>query len=138
MDRALLNERVEEECFYHLNTNVFSLTAADGVVPAEFSFRMSLRKGVEEFYHVFIEPGTERIVQKTQVTHKIPPDLALFIDNYQQIVEDMLRFLMTHQDCRELPLLYCLPKYKRQKHLALAWLLYRVQEDLAVEVRFKH
>ena len=33
--------------------------AKDGVVPAELSLaRMSLRKGVEEVYHVFIEPGT--------------------------------------------------------------------------------
>ena len=40
-------------------SNVFCLTAEGGVVPAELSLaRMSLRKGVEEVYHVFIEPGT--------------------------------------------------------------------------------
>ena len=44
-----MNERVEEECLYHLHTNVFSLTAEKGVMPAELSLaRMSPRKGVEE------------------------------------------------------------------------------------------
>ena len=56
--RALMNQRVEDECFYLLHTNVFCLTAEGGVVPAELSLaRMSLRKGVEEVYHVIIEPG---------------------------------------------------------------------------------
>ena len=44
--RALMNQRVEDECFYLLHTNVFCLTAEGGVVPAELSLaRMSLRKG---------------------------------------------------------------------------------------------
>ena len=59
VDRALMNQRLEDECFYLLHTNVFCLTAEGGVVPAELSLaRMSLRMGVEEVYHVFIEPGT--------------------------------------------------------------------------------
>ena len=102
-----MNQKVENECFY---TNVFCITAEGGVVPAELSLdRMSLTRGVEEVYQVFIEPGTlpkgyrAYGTENSKATHKIPLDLALFIDNYQQIVEDMLRFLMTHQDCVELP-----------------------------------
>ena len=144
VDRSLMNQRVEDECFYLLHTNVFCLTAEGGVVPAELSLaRMSLRKGVEEVYHVFIEPGTlpkgyrADCTENSKATHKIPLDLALFNGNYQQIVEDMLELLLALPDCGELPPLYCLPKYKRQNQLVLAWLLSRVQEDLAVEVRFK-
>ena len=59
VDRALINQRVEDECLYLLHTNVFCLTAEGGVVPAELSLaRMSLMKGVEEVYHGLIEPGT--------------------------------------------------------------------------------
>ena len=49
VDRALMNQRVEDECFNLLHTNVLSLTAeGGGVVPAELSLaRMSLRKGVK-------------------------------------------------------------------------------------------
>ena len=43
VDRALMNQKVENECFY---TNVFCITAEGGVVPAELSLdRMSLMKG---------------------------------------------------------------------------------------------
>ena len=49
VDRALMNQKVENECFYLLHTNVHCLTAEGGVAPAELSLaRMSLRKGVEE------------------------------------------------------------------------------------------
>lgn len=59
VERALFNERVENEYFYIVHTNVVCLTAMDGVVPAELSLAwMSLRKAVEEVYIVFIEPGT--------------------------------------------------------------------------------
>ena len=37
VDRALINQRVEDECFYLLHTNGFCLTAEGGVVPAELS-----------------------------------------------------------------------------------------------------
>ena len=53
VDRALMNPKVEDECFYLLHTNV------GVVVPAELILaRMFMRKGVEEVYHMFIEPGT--------------------------------------------------------------------------------
>jgi hypothetical protein len=43
VDRALLNQRVEDECFYLMHTNVFCPTADGGVVPAELSLaRISL------------------------------------------------------------------------------------------------
>ena len=45
VDRALMNQKVEDECIFLLHTNVFCLTAKGGVVPAELSLaRMSLRK----------------------------------------------------------------------------------------------
>ena len=48
VDRASMNQKMEEECFYLLHTNVFSITAEGGVVPAEMSLaRVSLRQGVE-------------------------------------------------------------------------------------------
>ena len=94
--RALMNQKVENECFY---TNVFCLTAEGGVVPAELSLvRMSLTR-VEEVYQVVIEPGTlpkgyrAYCTENSKATHKIPLDLVLFSGNYQQIVEDMLEFL---------------------------------------------
>ena len=96
VDRALMNQKVENECFY---TNVFCLTAEGGVVPAELSLdRMSLTR-VEEVYQVVIEPGTlpkgyrAYCTENSKATHKIPLDLVLFSGNYQQIVEDMLEFL---------------------------------------------
>ena len=100
VDSTLMNQMVEDECFYLVHTNVFCLTAEGGVVPAELSLaRMSLRKGVEEVYQVFIEPGTlpkgyrAYCTENSKATHKIPLDLVLFSGNYQQIVEDMLEFL---------------------------------------------
>ena len=52
VDRALMNQQLEDETFYLLHTNVFCLTAEGGVVPAELSLaRVSLRQGVEEIYH---------------------------------------------------------------------------------------
>ena len=48
VDRALMNQKMGEECFYLLHTNVFSITTEGGVVPAEMSLaRVSLRQGVE-------------------------------------------------------------------------------------------
>ena len=122
VDRALMNQKVENECFYLLHTNVHCLTAEGGVAPAELSLtRMSLRKGVEEVYHVLIEPGTlgyrAEYTENSKATHKIPLDLALFNGNYQQIVEEMLEFLRALPDCREFPPLYCMPKYKSQNLL---------------------
>ena len=53
VDRALINQHLEDEVFYLLHTNVFCLTAEGGVVPAELSLaRVSLRQGVEEIYQV--------------------------------------------------------------------------------------
>ena len=95
VDRAQMNQKVEGECFYIPHTNVFCLPAKGGVVPDDLSLaRMTLRKGVEEVYHVFIDPGTlpplgNRVdcteIFKAIIT-KIPLDLALFNGNYQQIV----------------------------------------------------
>ena len=114
------------------------------MVPAEMSLvRMSLRYGVEETYHVFIEPGQipkgyrADCTENSSATHKIPLDLALFNSNYQEILEDVLEFLLSLPDSEELPPLYCLPKYKRQNQMVLAWLLERAEEDLAKEVDFK-
>eukprot|EP00092_Neocalanus_flemingeri_P036322 GFUD01039544.1.p1 GENE.GFUD01039544.1~~GFUD01039544.1.p1 ORF type:complete len:425 (+),score=152.86 GFUD01039544.1:78-1352(+) len=144
VDRALMNHQLEDETFFLLHTNVFCLTAEGGVVPAELSLaRVSLRKGVEEIYQEFIEPGTlpkgyrADCTENSASTHKIPLDLALFNGNYQQIVEEMLEFLLALPDSGELPPLYCLPKYKDQNQQVLAWLLDRVQTDLADEVAFK-
>ena len=68
-------------------------------------------KGVEEVYHVLLEPGTlgyrAEYTENSKATHKIPLDLALFNGNYQQIVEEMLEFLRALPDCREFPPLYC-------------------------------
>jgi hypothetical protein len=75
--------------------------------------------------------------ENSKATHNIPLDLALFNGNYQQIVEEMSEFLRDLPDCREFPPLYCLPMYKSQNLLVLAWLLSRVQDDLAVEIRPK-
>jgi len=143
VDKSLMNHQLEETTFYLLQTNVFCLTAEGGVVPAELSLaRVSLRHGVEEIYHEFIEPGTlpkgyrADCTENSNATHKIPLDLALFNGNYQQIVEDMLEFLLALPECGDLPPLYCLPKYKRQNQLVLDWLLDRVQGDLAEEVKF--
>ena len=66
-----------------MHTNVFCLTAEGGVVPAELSLaRMSLRKGVEEVYHVLLEPGIlgyrAEYTENSKATHKIPLDLVLF------------------------------------------------------------
>ena len=88
---------------------------------------------------MLLEPGTlgyrAEYTENSKATHKIPLDL--FNGNYQQIMEEMLEFLRALPDCREFPPLYCLPKYKSQNLLVMAWLLSRVQEDLAVEIRFK-
>jgi len=144
VDRALMNQQLEDEVFYLLHTNVFCMTAEGGVVPAELSLaRVSLRQGVEEVYQVFIEPGTlpkgyrADCTENSEATHKIPLDLALFNGNYQQILEDMLEFLLGHPDCMELPPLYSLPKFKKQNVMVLGWLLDRVQCDLVEEVNFK-
>ena len=51
-------------------------------------------------------------------------------------MEDVLEFLLVFPECGELPPLYCLPKYKRQNQLVLDWLLDKVQDDLAEEVKF--
>ena len=114
VDRALMNQRVEDECFYLLHTNAFCLTAEGGVVPAELSLaRMSLRKGADEVYHVFIEPGSlakgyrADCTENSEDTHKIPLDFALFNDNCQQLVEDVLESLLVLPDCGELSL--CCP-----------------------------
>jgi len=144
IDRALMNQKVEEEHFYLFHTNIFCITAEGEVVPAEMSLlRMSLRHGVEETYHVFIEPGRipkgyrADCTENSNATHKIPLDLAMFNSNYQEIVEDVLEFLLSHSDSGELPPLFCLPKYNRQNQMVLAWLLGKTQEDLAKEVDFK-
>ena len=109
---------MEDEHFYIVHTNDFCLTAKGGVVPAELSLaRMFLRKVVEEAYHVFIEPGTlpkgyrADCSENSNSAHKIPLDLPLFNGNYQQIVEEMLEFLLAFPDCGEMPPLYCLPRY---------------------------
>ena len=136
-----LNLTVEDECFYLLHNNVFCLTAREGVMLAELTLaRMFLGKGVEEVYHMFIEP--EALDQgfraeNAKESQKIPLDLALFSGNYQQKVEEIVKFLLALPDCWKLTPLYCLPKYKKQNQLMLAWLMSRVKEDLAVEVKFK-
>ena len=56
----------------------------------------------------------------------------MFNGNYQEIVEDMLEFLLSLPDSGDLPPLYCLPKFKRLKQMVLAWLLDIVQEDMTV------
>jgi len=144
VDKALMNQKVEDEVFYLFHTNIFCITAEGRVVPAEMSLaRMSLRQGVEETYHVFIEPGPipkgyrADCTENSNATHKIPLDLAMFNSNYQEIVEDVLEFLLSLSDSGDLPPLYCLPKYKRQNQMVLSWLLERVEEDLAKEVDFK-
>ena len=90
---------------------------------------------------MFIEPGTlgyrTDCTENSKVTDKILLNFVLFNGDYKQIEEDMLEFILGLPDCGELPPLYCLPKYKRQNQLVLPWHLSRVQEDLAVEVRFK-
>ena len=48
-----------------------------------------------------------------------------------------MEFLLPLPDSGELPPLYCLPKLKMQNKMMLFWLLDRLQEDLAVEVKFK-
>ena len=82
-----LNLTVEDECFYLLHNNVFCLTAREGVMLAELTLaRMFLGKGVEEVYHIIIEP--EALDQgfraeNAKESQKIPLDLALFSGNYQ-------------------------------------------------------
>jgi len=144
VDKALMMGQLEADSFYLIHTNVFCLTAENGVVPAELSLvRMSLKKGVEEVYQVFIEPGTlpkgyrADCMENSNATHKIPLDLHLFNGNYLKIVEDILEFLLSQPGCQELPPLYCLPKYNKQNKLVLSWLLDKVPEDLAEEVKFK-
>ena len=94
VDRAQMNQKVEGECFYIPHTNAFCLPANGGEVSDElFLARMTLRKGLEEIYHKFIEPGflpegyrvdcTE--IFKAIIT-KMPLDLALCNGNYKQIV----------------------------------------------------
>ena len=56
----------------------------------------------------------------------------MFNGSYQEIVEDILEFLLPLPDSVDLPPLYCLPKFERRKQMVLAWLLDMVQEDLAV------
>ena len=113
LDRPLMNHRVEVEdvCFQLLHTSVFCLTAEIGLVPAELNLaRMSLRKGAEKVFQMFIEPGTLHkgyrtdCTENSKATHKIPLDFALFNDNYQQLVEDVLEFLLVLPDCGELSL----------------------------------
>jgi len=144
VDKALMNQKVEDEVFYLFHTNIFCITAEGRVVPAEMSLaRISLRQGVQETYHVFIEPGPipkgyrADCTENSNATHKIPLDLAMFNSNYQEIVEDVLEFLLSLSGSGDLPPLYCLPKYKRQNQMVLSWLLDRVDEDLAKEVNFK-
>ena len=68
---------------------------------------------------MFIEPGSlakgyrADCTENSEATHKIPLELALLSGNYQQIVEDMLEFLLAFPDCGKLPPLYCLPKSKK-------------------------
>ena len=55
VDKALMNQTIEDEKFYLLHTNIFCITAEGRVVPAEMSLaRISLRKGVEELYHACV------------------------------------------------------------------------------------
>ena len=69
---------------------------------------MSLRKGEEKVYQMFIEPGTlpkgyrTDCTENSKATPKIPLDFALFDGNYQQLVEDLLEFLLDLPDCEEL------------------------------------
>ena len=54
--------------------------------------------------HVFIEPGPvpkgyrADCTENSNATHKIPLDLAMFNANYQEIVEDVLEFLLPLPD----------------------------------------
>ena len=62
-----------------VQTGVFCLTAEGGVVPAELSIaRISLRRGLQDMYHTFIEPGPipkgyrADCYENSKATHKIP------------------------------------------------------------------
>ena len=99
------------EVLYLFHTNIFCITAEGRVVPAEMSLaRMSLRQGVEETYNVFIEPGPipkgyrADCTENSNATQKIPLDLAMFNGNYQEIMEDVLEFLLSLSDFGDLHL----------------------------------
>jgi len=142
IDKAIDNQSLEDTVFYILHTSVFCLTAEGGVVPAELSIaRMSLKEGVHEIYHVFIDPGMPpkgymaECIETAEATHKIPLDLPNSKRNYQEIVEDLIEFLLDHSE--DLPPIYCLPKFNRQNKLVLDWLLSKIRQDFATEIKFR-
>ena len=143
VDEAIGSHQVEDSCYYLIHTNVFCITAEGGVVPAELSLmRISMRNGIEETFHVFLDPGAipkgyrADCVENAEATHKIPLDLVYLDGNYKKILEDILEFLLTAES-DGLPPLFCLPKHNRQNQLVLEWLLTRYRSDLASEVNFR-
>ena len=70
--------------FYIIQANVFCLTEEKGVVPAEICLaRVSLKDGVQEVYHRFIQPGPLPLgyradcMANSAKTHHIPLQLDL-------------------------------------------------------------
>ena len=113
--------------FYIIQANVFCLTEEKGVVPAEICLaRVSLKDGVQEVYHEFINPGPLPLgyradcMANSAKTHQIPLQLDLANSNYGEMVEGMVQFV--GREGSSLPGLYMLPRYQRQTRLVLDWL----------------
>jgi len=128
LQRAVKEGNLEQETFFLLHTNVFTVTDEGLVVPAEISVaKMSLRLGVETVFHAFIEPGPlpkgyrADCIENAEATHKIPLDLVFHDANYIDIYGSILNLLNT-ENSGSLAALYCLPKFRERNSLVLDWL----------------
>jgi len=144
VELALQCRSLPDQQFYLVQTGVFCLTAEGGVVPAELSIaRISLRRGLQDMYHTFIEPGPipkgyrADCYENSKATHKIPLDLNLMNGNYEEIIEEILEFLLPSDAVQSMPRLFTLPRHYRQTQLVLDWLKGRAGGELADLVTFK-
>jgi len=133
---ALSNHDLENQIFYLMSTNIFCFTAEKQIVPAELTItKISLRQGVINTYHVFIEPGTipkgykSDCLANSAATHKIPLDFHQFEGDYRKILEDIVEFLISEGE-NELPPIYCMPKLENQNKLVLEWILMKSKSDI--------
>jgi len=136
IELAVSNHDLEDQIFYLMSTNIFCFTAEKQIVPAELSItKISLRRGVINTFHVFIEPGTipkgyrSDCLANSKATHKIPLDFHQFEGDYRKILEDIVEFLISEGES-ELPPIYCMPKLVNQNKLVLEWILKKSKSDI--------
>ena len=102
----------------------------DKFMPCEMAIaEYSLRNGIIRNFHKYIDPGTIPLgyryeaMRQSEATHQIPPE-GLSTETYQQIYEDVLRFVNPRK-LASYPPVYCKASETKLTENSLDWLASR-------------